>query len=255
MVRFSMFFLLLFSLHAFSQTISGIIVDEDQNPLPAVLVFNLRTEKKSYSNINGEFSIEANVNDELRFVRTGFERESKKINSADYYHAISISLFRSAEEIEEVKVTNLNLSGNINVDSRKLTKVDRINQLQKEIGVPLPPEKPREKPSELGKNVLLPLIGIPPTVNIQAIYNVLSGKSRKQKSWYRYEDLQDNIKWIRSKVQNDYFTEMNVEEEKISEFLQFSLGINPEISKAIKAKNLSKVLLELEETFPKYLNR
>lgn len=255
MVRVFAVFFFCFTVPLFSQNLSGIITDEEQNPLSAVLVFNVQSEKKSYSNIKGEFTIEANANDELRFVRYGFERNSKKINSSDFNNPISISLFRKAEEIEEVKVTNLNLSGDLNKDSRKLTKVDKVAQLQREIGVPLPPEKPREKPSELGKNVLLPLIGIPPTADIQAIYNVLSGKARKQKSWYKYEDLQDKIKWIRSKVPDEYFTKMNIPEEKISEFLQFSIGVQPEISKGIKARNLSKVLFALEETFPKYLNR
>ena len=143
MVRVFAVFFFCFTVPLFSQNLSGIITDEEQNPLSAVLVFNVQSEKKSYSNIKGEFTIEANSNDELRFVRNGFERNSKKINSSDFNNPISISLFRKAEEIEEVKVTNLNLSGDLNKDSRKLTKVDKVAQLQREIGVPLPPEKPR----------------------------------------------------------------------------------------------------------------
>lgn len=47
---------------------------------------------------------------------------------------------------------------------------------------------------------------------------------------------------------------MGVPEEKIIEFLQFSIGIKPEINQAIRATNVSKVLFILEETLPKYLN-
>ena len=48
---------------------------------------------------------------------------------------------------------------------------------------------------------------------------------------------------------------MEIPKEKISEFLQFSLGIKPEINKYIKSQNLSKVLFILEDTLPEYLNR
>ena len=58
-----------FSSFLFSQQVSGIVVDEDQNPLPGVLVLNWRTEQKSVSNLKGEFIIEPKANDELRFVK------------------------------------------------------------------------------------------------------------------------------------------------------------------------------------------
>ena len=72
---------------------------------------------------------------------------------------------------------------------------------------------------------------------------------------YKYEDLQDNVEWIREKVGDDYFLKMEIPATKISEFLQFSIGVKPEISKYIKAQKLSKVLFVLEETLPQYLNR
>lgn len=253
MFRFCFIIFFSFASSTFAQTVSGIVLDEDYNALPAVLVFNLRTEKKSYTNIKGEFTVQANVNDELRFVRNGFERNTKILKPQDFSNVLSISLFRNPEEIEEVEVTNLNLSGDLTKDSKKLEKFDKVAQLQREIGVPLPPEKPREKPAELQKDVLMPLLFL--AVKPEAIYDLISGDARRQKSWYKYEDLQDNIKWIRSKVPDEYFTKMNIPPEKISEFLQFSLGIQPEISKGIKAKNLSKVLFALEETYSKYLNQ
>ena len=247
------FFLLMNSIPFFGQTFSGIVTDEDQNPLAAVLVFNLQTEQKVDTNLKGEFTIDATANNELRFIRAGFERSSKVIQQQDFNNPFIISLVRTIAEIEEVQITNLNLTGDLNTDARNLTRFDRVAQLQSEIGIPTAPEKPREKPSELGKNVLLPLIGIPPTIDIQAIYNVLSGKAKRQKRLYKYEDLQDNIAWIRERVEDDYFTKMNVPKDKISEFLLFSIGMKPEINRWIRARNLERVLFTLEETFAKYL--
>ena len=253
MFRFFLIVLLCFSANAFAQTVSGTVTDEDQNALPAVLVFNLKTEQKTYTDVSGKFVIPANTNDELRFVRKGFERSSKVIRQADFLSLFFIMLKRDYEEIEEVQVSKIKLTGDLNTDSRNLTKVDRVAQVQRAVGVPGPPEKPREKPADFKKDVLYSLLSL--SVQPQAIYDLISGDARRMKNEYRYEDLQDKIAWLRERVSEGYFIEMGIPPEKISAFLQFSLAAQPEISQAVKKKNLSKALFLLEETLPKFLNR
>ena len=254
MFRFSVVFFLLFSGFLFSQKVSGIITDEEGNPLPATLVFNLQTEQKSYTDLKGSFSIDANPKQELRFIRVGFERFSKIISSQDFNYTFRISLYRIPGEIEEVQVP-VRLTGDLNIDSRNLTRFDKVAQLRAEIGVPAPPEKPREKVADAKDDILKPLLRIPPMVNVQAVYDVISGRAKKKKRLYRYEDLQENIAWIREKVGGEYFLKMGIKPTKISEFLQFSIGVKPDLNKYVKAKNVSKVLFLLEETFPLYLKR
>ncbi|KIA84909.1 hypothetical protein OA84_00085 [Kaistella solincola] len=247
-------FLLLFTLifsNFFSQKITGLVRDEDGNALPATLVFNMETEQKIYTSLAGEFSIDAIAGQELRFVRAGFERSSKIISAADLDSKLIITLARDAAEIEEVKIVRL--TGDIQQDSKNLAKQDRISQLQQEIGVPLPPEKPREKPADFKKDVVGNLLNL--AVSPQAVYDLLSGDARRMKTEYRYEDMQDNIAWILARVDESYFTELGISPEKSKAFVQFSLGIEPEISRAVKARNLSKVLLYFEQTLPKFLNR
>ena len=84
---------------------------------------------------------------------------------------------------------------------------------------------------------------------------MISGDARRRKTQYRYDDLQNNIAWIRGKVGDDYFIKMEILSLKISEYLQFSIGIKPELKSYIKAQNLSKVLFILEETLPLYLRQ
>lgn len=237
----------------YSQQVSGIVRDENQNPLPAVLVVNMTTDEKATTNLNGEFSINASLNNELRFVRKGFERSSKNIVQLDFSVLLNVLLIRVAQEIEVVEVSPIKLTGDLNKDSRNLTKIDRAAQVEQAVGIPGPPEKPREKPADAKKDILMPLLSLSPALNIQAIYDVVSGKARKQKNWYKYDDLQDNINWIRERVDDDYFTKMGIPQEKISEFLQFSIGVNSEVNQGVKAKNLSKVIFGLEETLPLYL--
>lgn len=237
----------------FSQQVSGTVTYEDQNPIPAVLVFNMKTEQKVYTNLTGEFKINALPTEELRFIRQGFERSSKIVNARDFSYPFYMTIIRSSQEIEEVKVPAVRLTGDLNQDSRNLTKFDKVAQLQREVGVPGPPEKPRETPADFKNDVLFPLIGL--SLKPQAIYNLISGDARRMKAQYRYDDLQEYIWWIREKVGDDYFIKMEIPAEKISEFLQYSIGVKPEIGKYIKARNLSRVLFVLEETLPEYLRR
>ena len=166
---------------------------------------------------------------------------------------VSIKLYRVAVAIEEVKIEEVKLTGNLETDSRNLTKIDKAEVLNAEIGVPKPPEKPREKPAEFKKDVLYSLLSL--SVKPQAIYDLISGDARRMKAEYRYEDLQENISWIRQRIDDDYFVKMGIPQGKISEFLQFSIGLKPEINQFIKAKNLSKILFILEDTLPVYLHK
>ena len=254
MVRILLLLVLSFSTSLFSQKVSGTVNDEEHNPLPAVLVFNMKTEEKSYTNLNGEFTIGASLNDELRFVRTGFERNSKIVNSQDLNLSFKVMIIRTVQEIEEVKVSAVRLTGDLNKDSKNLTKFDKVAQLQREVGVPAPPEKPRETPPPTIEQVGT-LGFLWSNVNLFNLYKNISGDSRRMRQLYKYEDLKDNIVWIKERVGDDYFVEREIQPEKISEFLQFSIGIKPEINRYIKTGNLSKVLFILEETLPEYLNR
>lgn len=246
-------FLMLISLNFFSQTVSGVVVDEESNPLPAVLVMNMTTNEKVNTNLNGEFSIAASVNNELRFVRQNYERNSKMVNQNDFSVSLKITLIRTAQEIEEVEVSPLKLTGDLNTDSRNLTKIDRGTQVENAVGVPRPPQKPRETPPPTVKQA--GAIGyVLSNMNLNNLYKNISGDARRMRTLYKYEDIQDSIGWIRQRIPDDYFIEMGVSPEKITEFLQFSIGVKPEINQAIRATNVSKVIFILDETLPKYLN-
>ncbi|WP_051190349.1 carboxypeptidase-like regulatory domain-containing protein [Kaistella palustris] len=253
MFRIVLMAFLCFATNIFAQSVSGTVTDEDHYALPAVLVFNLRTEQKTYTDLTGKFTIDANESDELRFVRAGFERNFTIIRPMDLSGPFTISLTRTAQEIEEVQVSKIKLTGDLNVDSRNLTKADRTAAVEAAVGVPGPPEKPRETPADFKKNVLGALLSL--SVQPQAIYDLISGDARRQKTAYRYEDLQDNISWIQAHTDEEYFAKMGIPADKITAFLQFSMAAQPELTAAIRKKNISRALFLLEETLPKFLNR
>ena len=248
------FIIILFTISQslFSQEIlTGKVVSEGGFIITDVDVINITNGAKTKTNEVGEFSISAHKNDEVRFSKRGYERSSYKF--IDAYLPIKVVLLKVASEIEEVKI--LPLSGNLSNDSKKLTKEDKVQRLRDEIGLPKNPEKPREKPADVKNDILIPLLGIPPTLNVQAIYDVVSGKSRKLKSWYKYEDMQIDIAWVKNNTEESYFVKAGIPSEKISEFIEFSFLIQNQIRIAVKQKNISKATLLFEETIPIYVSR
>ncbi|WP_082140567.1 hypothetical protein [Chryseobacterium sp. FH2] len=245
-------FLLFVCNYLFSQqTVTGKISDENGIILAGTTVINITKDSKTYSNSLGEFSIEASKNDELRFVRAGYERISGRVLLDGSNPYLLITLIKIPEVIEEVKVAK-KPTGDLETDSRMVAKADKGEAVRDAVGLPQPVGKMREKPAEV-KQVLIPiLLG---QLNVQGVYDLVSGKARRQKRQYKYDDLQEHIKWVRDRVDDDYFTKAGIPEEKISEFIEFSFYAKPYVRTYVKAKNLSGVLLRMEEAIPLYIER
>lgn len=120
-----------FSTLLFSQQISGIVTDEDGNAVPAVLVFNMNSYKESITNINGEFIIAATINDELRFVKNGFERSVKIVSKQDFSSPFNMIITRRIQEIEEVKITH-EPTGNLEKDAKNYGDTKATTTLKRE---------------------------------------------------------------------------------------------------------------------------
>ena len=246
-------FLLIFVFNNFfsQQAVTGRITDDSGESLGSVTIINMSTDQKTYSNSLGMFSIEAVPNDELRFVKADFRRVSTIVPADGFSAQLLVVLIPIPKEIEEVKVVK-KPTGDLATDARLASKVDKGEIVQQAVGLPQPVGKMREKPAEV-KQVLIPiLLG---SLDVQGAYDLISGKARRQKRQYRYDDLQEHIAWVRNRVDNEYVTQAGIPEERISEFIQYSFEAKPQVRTYVKAKNLSGVLLRLEETMPVYLER
>lgn len=75
---------LFLSISIFSQNIiSGKVVNEINLGIPSVLVVNINTDQKTYTDFNGDFSIPAKTQDEIRFLKPKFERAFYKIERGE----------------------------------------------------------------------------------------------------------------------------------------------------------------------------
>lgn len=227
------------SISIYSQTLSGIVVTDESARLPKTLIVNMSSDQKVWSNELGEFSINAKPGDEIRFVKENYERE-KVIVSNNLN--ITVRLSKIPMEIEEVTIENKRVA-----EAKK-------EELRKSIGLPKGPEKPREKPADAVDDIVKPLIRIPPMVNVQAIYDVVSGKSRRLKRLYKYEDLQEGLAWINNNIDLEYFAEAGITADKFNDFLMFSLR-DEKVLMYMKAKNIGGITISLDNNIKDYLER
>ncbi len=252
LMNFRLVIILLFLfVNGFSQQkISGKITDEDGISLPSVTVMNISADKKTYTGNDGTFSIEiASPDDEIRFVRNGFERSSIKAMYG-LNKELNIKLTRIAEDIEEVQVAKI--TGDLDKDSKSVAKTDKGQIVEDAVGLPQPVGKMREKPAEV-KQVLIPiLLG---SLNVQGLYDLVSGDARRVKRQYRYDDLQEDIAWIRNRVEDEYFTKEGIPAERISEFIEFSFVNKPQTRTFVRAKNLTGALSRMDDAIPVFVKR
>lgn len=234
MKRFLLFYCLFISFFVCSQTISGVVVSEEDHPISKVLIVNMSSNQKVYTDNFGNFSIAGKMGDELRFAKEKYKGERIKINN----DLLKVILQQLPQEIEEVKIVNKRLA-----ESQE-------EKLRKGIGLPKGPEKPREKPADLADDFLR----IPPKVNIQNIYDAISGKSRRLKRLYKYEDLQEGLAWIQNNIDLEYFAEAGISPEKFNDFLMFSLK-DEKVLMYMKAKNIGGLTVSLDNHIGAYLEK
>ncbi|MFC4162129.1 hypothetical protein ACFOWU_00585 [Epilithonimonas zeae] len=185
----------------FSQQIRGRIVS-DSVAVNQVLVVNINSQEKTYSDSKGQFLINANINDELRFVKSGYERKVINVENDD---ELLINIVKLAVEIEEVEVKK-QLSGNLSKDSKLFDenkkKITLNNDLKVYFKAPSSAEVLNAKPGEF----------------VQPVGGGISFGKIDDK-WV----LTDFVEWIRENLRDEYFTSMGLDVSEINSFLHYSL--------------------------------
>ena len=129
----------------------GTLVNEDGVGLRGVTVYNVRTDEQSASDLLGNFIIAANNFDEVRFIKPGYERVSKKIVVADFTQPLSITLVRVTQDIDEVEI-GFKPTGKLETDVKHVGGSKEVKQLKSDmadyLASPSSPEVLAPKPGE-----------------------------------------------------------------------------------------------------------
>ena len=223
---------LFFSVLGFSQSISGKVETEEGFSIGNVLVINLKTNEKVNTDENGKFTISAKLQDEIRFVKKGYDRVSHIVKSADFDKHILLKMRETETVIKEVVII-------------PKSKIDR---LKKDIEVPTVKKGTESKPRPARwKDVL--------ALDIDAFEELITGNARRKKTRYKYEEMQADVLQVKEFLGEEYFIENKILSERIHEFLEFSIIEKPEIKKHMKAGNQTQIMMILEKLFLIYHKR
>lgn len=249
-------FFLCFATYLFSQQkVFGKIIDEDQNNLNSVLVFNITKNTKTFSRSSGEFNIEAEENDELRFVKAGFFRNSKIVKTSDFNSTVEIKLLRAATLIQEVEI-NYKPTGNLKKDSKHFDDSKKIAEekaslrtyMKSELKEPLPknevPKSFRGHDFNAGQIDLFRLSG--------AVAGLIKKAVDPKITTPNFIETQNFLQRVKSEVNLDTFRSYGMDEERIDHFLLYAETVN-HLSKRFRKKfDKSVILNELQSAFVEY---
>ncbi|MDC8106529.1 carboxypeptidase-like regulatory domain-containing protein [Chryseobacterium sp. B21-037] len=110
----------------------GKITSEEHIEMPDVTVINIRTDERVTTNADGHFMISGREGDELRFIKSGYERMNRRITKDNISAPLSITLIRQTTLIEEVEVKK-GLTGDMKVDSKNLNRPRKVEKLTQDI--------------------------------------------------------------------------------------------------------------------------
>ncbi|KAF2079208.1 vWA domain-containing protein [Flavobacterium sharifuzzamanii] len=103
------------------RTISGIVSDENKQPLPGVTVFNQTSKTSVYTNFDGQYSIQAKTGDMLVISFIGYKSQSQKVQNSN---TINIKLFPDNQTLSEVVVTAYGVSSS-EYEDRSYARAER----------------------------------------------------------------------------------------------------------------------------------
>lgn len=183
--------------------IFGKINTEDGVELTDATVINIRTNERVVSNNDGHFMISGRVGDELRFVKAGYERESKKVNEDNIKSSLQITLIKAATLIDEVEIKK-GITGDLAIDSKNLNQQKKVQKLKGELALYMSRKSdPRVLAARPGEFVQPKGQGF----SIGKVKN-------------KWDDI-DFMKYLISVLGEQYFLELKIEKPQIQHFIYY----------------------------------
>jgi len=257
-----LFFLLLSIFTYAQQTVSGTTVSEQGYIIQNVTVINMRTHHKVISDLQGFFSIPAEINDELRFSKEKYDRTTKKVIFQDFSQTIPVSLIQSPVEIEEVDI-GFNPTGDFKKDLsfRNATKKKLLNQEIRDY-IKTHPEEQK------AQGISTPNFGIPDMSRGQvSILSVGTGGSggilglvaqqvlKKDKHRPNYSEIQAFHRKLKDSFYGDYFIQKGIDESDFDSYLLYLDQTYKFSEKYFNNFNTFEIEKKLKNLLQDYINK
>lgn len=251
MKRLIIVMLLIFVAKINAQFYSGEVFLRDNSSLylNQVYVTNLSTHKTVLTSYNGEFNIQAQSGDVIRFTSIVTERKDVKITDNALSSKNLIELKIAYHDIQEVVISRFRPTGNLRYDINSLRKEDKALALKKVIGLP--------EPKGDGTSPVLPVAGFRDgglTFSLESIFDILSGERKKKQRLVAYERMNNSVTQVKNYLGKEYFTRFKIPENLIDNFLQF-VYTSENIEIYVQSGNFEAVKIPIEKYLPIYQRR
>lgn len=252
--------LLLLSLMVFSSTFSqqkvtGLVTDNSNTNINPVLIINVSRNTSVLSDASGKFAIDADENDEIRAVKEGYYRASKKILRQDFNTPVLMILQKAVIQIPEVKIA-FKPTGNLEKDSKRLNESQKLKSLKSEMSKymksPLTEPLPDKSISKtftghdykVGQVDVLGALG-------KAI-NLITNANKPKITKANYIEFQDFMIELKNDVNLDFLRKYGMEDEQIDAFLLYAEETRYLSKKFRKDFNKDVLKFELQAAFTEY---
>lgn len=252
-MKINLFFLsLLFSVLSFAQnTVSGTVSDENGSLQGQVLVFNFNKNQSVFSNTDGSFSIQADLNDEIRFVKDGFYRFDLKVSAKSFSDKNTVIIKHVEILIPEVELKfqptgNLEKdANNVGISKRVAALNSKMDEYMKSPMTEAIPENTTPKsfqPNNFNEGQVS-LIGV-----AEAITKLISVKTTKP----NYYETRDFLARLKSEIDISYYRKFGMGDEGIDRFLLYAEDIFMLSKKYRKKFDKAKISNDLMSAFSEY---
>lgn len=197
--------------------IFGKAVSEDKAEIPDVTVINIRTDERVSTNRDGHFMISGRAGDELRFVKTGYERTNQKVTKENIDSPINVTLIKAATLIAEVEIKK-EITGDIKIDSKNLNPPKKVQKLKSDLALYMSQKSdPRIMVARPG----------------EFVQPITKGTFSFGKIKNKWDDM-DLMNYLQNALGEKFFEDLKIDKPQIQHFILYILRTGFERSKILK---------------------
>ncbi|SMC32174.1 carboxypeptidase-like regulatory domain-containing protein [Cellulophaga tyrosinoxydans] len=222
----------------FSKELKGKVSSADGD-VAATHVLNISTQKAAITDIEGYFTISAQLNDTLVFSAIQYQRKEIVVTTAILASkSIFVSLDPAVNQLNEVVVMPYNLSGDLSRDMQSQPVLVAAT-----LGLPNSYVKKKTQSERLLIEATTGGAGIP----LNPIINAITGRTKMLKENYKRDIKYERTERVRNFYSDSIYTsQLKIPTLKIDDFMYFC-EVDPEFSKIVDTHDKIKILTFLRQ--------
>ncbi|WP_176829747.1 carboxypeptidase-like regulatory domain-containing protein [Tenacibaculum sp. MAR_2009_124] len=194
--------------------------------LPDVHIINTQTKNGTFTNVNGEFKINAKENDSLSISFVGYKNITWVVKKQHFgIKRNVIYLEKKSIDLNEVEIRKTDLIGSLASDSKLVKHEKQIDAETLDLpfaGIPkLTVAERRLYTATNGMPSAVMFTGFGFIMSPDYMLNIISGRIKKLRKLKDIEDLESLVKKLKQSYTHYIIGELNINEDHVYQFIYF----------------------------------